>query len=731
MVRPVRVLAVLLACGMSMSVPSPAGARTPERFQRVDTMPVHRSSSADQHTAAEIAAATADGGTVVHTDSPARRIGFTKVRDGRLTPDGVLPLPGEPTSVDVLGRLALVAVNTSGSFTAPSGALLVVDLDSREVRARHELGGQPDSVDISPDGRYAAIAVENERDEDVDGGRLPQAPAGFLAVVDIQGAPAAWALRRVELTGLAEVAPEDPEPEYVSVNGRNQVAVTLQENNHIAVVDLPSGAVVGHFSAGSATVTGVDTEDDGRIDPSGTITAPREPDAVAWLDDRTLATADEGDYRGGSRTWTVFDAASGRVVHSSGNELEQVAIRQGQYADGRSDNKGVEPEGLAVATFGRHRYAFVGLERANLVAVYDVDDPRRPRFLQALPTGVGPEGLLPIPATGTLVVSAEEDSAEDGVRSSLSAYRLTRTPLPVSLQRNQGAPSIMSDGIGFGALSGLSGIPGDHRSVVAVADSAYRPTRVLTVDTLAAPARVRAELTLTRGGAPVGYDAEGIAARRGGGYWVAAEGDGKKTPNLLVEVAASGAVVREVPLPDGVAATATGNGFEGVATTGRGAGEQVWVAVQREWKADRPGQATLARFTPATGEWAFAAYPLDAARTGWVGLSELTALDDRTLLVLERDNQRGDTAATKKVYRVDVSLLRPVAAGEPKPVVAKALARDLLPALRAGGAAAHDKVEGLAVVGHGPLRRLVGAVDNDGVDDAPGESVFLRLGLIR
>ncbi|CCH30970.1 hypothetical protein BN6_36750 [Saccharothrix espanaensis DSM 44229] len=716
---------------MSVCAP-PAGATGTERFQRVDTMPVFRNSSAAEHTAAEIAAATADGRTVVHTDSPGRRIGFTKVRDGRLTPDGTLAVPGEPTSVDIVGKLALVAVNTSPSRATPSGVLLVVELDGREVVATHDLGGQPDSIDISEDGRYAAVAIENERDEDVDGGAIPQAPAGFLTIVDLKGAPASWAQRRVELTGIAEVAPSDPEPEYVSINGRGQVAVTLQENNHVAVVDLRSGKLVNHFPAGSATVRGVDTADDGRIDPAQTITAPREPDAVAWLDDRTLGTADEGDYRGGSRTWTVFDAASGRVVFSSGNELDQVAIKQGQYPDGRSDNKGVEPEGLAVARFGRHKYAFVGLERANLVAVYDVDDPRRPRFLQALPTGVAPEGLLPIPATGTLVVSAEEDSAKDGIRSSLTSYRLTRTPLALSLQRNQGTPSIVSDSIGFGALSGLSGIPGDHRNVVAVTDSAYRPTRILTVDTLAAPARVRAELTLTKDGTPVGYDGEGIAARRGGGYWVASEGDGKKLPNLLVEVDRSGAVVREVPLPASVAATATSNGFEGVTVTGRGASEQVWLAVQREWKADQPRQATLARFTPATGAWAFAAYPLDAAPAGgWIGLSEVTALDDRTLLVLERDNQRGDSAATKKVYRVDIGTLTPAAAGEPKPVVTKTLARDVLPAVKADGATAHDKVEGIAVVGYGPLRRLVGVVDNDGLDDAPGESVFLRLGWIR
>lgn len=720
----VRLGAGVLACAVAATLVSPASATAPEWFQRTGTMPVHRNSSPADHTAAEIAAATPDGRTVVYTDSPGARIGFAGLRGGRLSPRGVLDLPGEPTSVDIAGHLALVAVNTSESFTAPSGALVVVDLRTRSIVARHELGGQPDSVDLSPDGRHAAIAIENERDEDVADGALPQAPAGFLAIVDLAGAPGAWPLRRVELTGLAEVAPGDPEPEYVSVNARNQAAVTLQENNHIAVVDLPTGRVVRHFSAGTVTVGGVDTADDGRVDPSEEITAAREPDAVAWLDEHHIATADEGDYQGGSRTWTIFDARTGAVVRSSGAELQDIAIRHGQYPDGRSDNKGVEPEGLAVATFGRQRYAFVGMERANLVAVYEVTDPRRPRFVQALPTGVAPEGLLPVPATRSLVVSAEEDSAEDGVRSSLTAYRLTRTPRTVALLRNEASPSIVSDGIGFGALSGLSGIPGNPRDAVAVTDSAYTPTRVLTVDTLAVPARVRRELPVTKNGAPVGYDAEGIAARRGGGYWIAAEGDGKKRPNLLVEVAADGTVVREVPLPAEVAATATSNGFEGVAV----AGDHVWLAIQREWKADLPGQATLARYTPSTGAWSFAAYPLDPAPTGWTGLSELTAVDSRTLLVLERDNQRGDTASVKKVYRVDTGKLTPAAAGAPKPVLAKRLVRDLLPALTADGAPAHDKPEGLALIGDGPLRRLVAAVDNDGVDDAPGESVFLRLG---
>ncbi len=568
--------------------------------------------------------------------------------------------------------------------------------------------------------------------KEVNDGAIPQLPAGFLSIVELTGAPADWKLRRVDLTGLADVTPEDPEPEFVSINSRNQVVVTLQENNHVLVVDLALGSVVTEFSAGTGTASGVDTVEDGTIRLDGTVTVPREPDGVGWLDDRFIATADEGDLVGGSRTWTVFDTRDGSVVFSSGAELDQLGARYGQYPEGRAENKGVEPEGIAVATYGRQRYVFVGMERANLVAVYRVNDPRRPELVQAVPTGVGPEGLLPLPQRDALVVAAEEDSAEDNVRSAISTYRMTRTPLMVALERNAAAPSIMSAGnppIGFGALSGLDaapGVPGLLGGLVAVEDNAYAPTRVLSIDSLRRPALLTGALAVTKGGAPVGYDAEGIATRPGGGYWIAAEGDGEQIPNLLVEVDASGAVVREVPLPAEIAANATSNGFEGVTTTGHGADERVWVAVQRTWGDDQPGTVKLARFTPATDAWDFVAYPLDPAPAGaTVGLSEVTTVDDDTLLLIERDNRRGDDAKIKKVTRVELAGVTPVPAGAPRPVLAKLTVVDLIPALSAGGGVVADNPEGLAITG---LDALVGAVDNDGLDNAPGESVLLRLG---
>ncbi|HVE64467.1 MAG TPA: esterase-like activity of phytase family protein [Mycobacteriales bacterium] len=133
----------------------------------------------------------------------------------------------------------------------------------------------------------------------------------------------------------------------------------------------------------------------------------------------------------------------------------------------------------------------------------------------------------------------------------------------------------------------------------------------------------------------------------------------------------------------------------------------------------------MARFTPATGAWDFVAYPLDAAPAGaTVGLSEVTTVDDDTLLLIERDNRRGDDARIKKVTRVELAGVTPVPAGAPRPVLVKQTVHDLIPALSAGGGVVADKPEGLAITG---LGSLVGAVDNDGLDDAPGESVLLRL----
>ena len=189
----------------------------------------HRASRSTTPTSAEIVDVTDDGRTLVYTDAFTGRLGFVDVSDpADPQAGGALDLPGDPTSVAIHGRWALVAVVTSADpdgagplneFDAPTGQLLVVDLRDARVVRTIELAGQPDSIAVAPSGRYAAIVIENERDEDDNDGLIPQPPAGSLQVLDLAGRRRrAGRCATVALTGLADVAPDDPEPEYVDIN---------------------------------------------------------------------------------------------------------------------------------------------------------------------------------------------------------------------------------------------------------------------------------------------------------------------------------------------------------------------------------------------------------------------------------------------------------------------------------------------------------------------------------
>ena len=423
--RPVRSLVCTLpvAAALIAAAVSPAGAapRGGDRaFTEVATFEVSGE-------VAEILAVTPDGRTLLYTDSATGEVGLVDLtRPDRPRALGTVPVGGEPTSVTVTrdGRHALAVVDTSPSSAQPSGELAVIDLRTRTVIRTIALGGQPDSIALSPTGSVAAIAIENERDEDlvVDGveGGLPQAPAGFLAVVDLHGAPARWTADRVELTGLrGALYPQDPEPEFVDINSKGIAAVTLQENNAVALVDLDRRRVVTSFSAGTVTRPDADTVDDGTAVFDDRLTAPREPDAVQWTPDGNLVTADEGDLAAepsGGRGWTVFSPA-GKVVFTSGSSAEKALAAAGRYPDGRSDDKGAEFEGAEVASLKGTDYAFIGSERGDSVLVYDVGNEARPQLLQVLPTGEEPEGLLAVQRQHLFLTSNEGDGT-------ISVFRL-------------------------------------------------------------------------------------------------------------------------------------------------------------------------------------------------------------------------------------------------------------------------------------------------------------------
>lgn len=128
------------------------------------------------------------------------------------------------------------------------------------------------------------------------------------------------------------------------------------------------------------------------------------PDAAALkanaaLGRLTVSTTDgvasDGEHEAlfafGARSATIW-SRDGRRVWDSGDQIEQKvaatvptafnASNDANARDDRSDNKGPEPEGVAVGRIGGRTYAFVGLERVGGFIVFDVSDPGAPVLVQ-------------------------------------------------------------------------------------------------------------------------------------------------------------------------------------------------------------------------------------------------------------------------------------------------------------------------------------------------------------
>ncbi|PDT40320.1 MULTISPECIES: esterase-like activity of phytase family protein [Sinorhizobium] len=727
-----RAFSITAALAAALAASTAPAAQAEQVFNRIASFAVagNLPEGADQKapTSAEIIAASEDGNTLIYTDSPGKRIGFIDITDARAPKaGGIVSFEGEPTSVAVAGPKALVAVNTRESFTKTSGLLAVVDVATKKIDATCDLGGQPDSVTVNKDRTLAAIAIENERDEDVNDGEIPQLPAGDLVILSLKDGVADCAtIKHVTLTGLAEVAGDDPEPEFVAFNGKAEIALTLQENNHIVIIDGKSAAVRAHFSAGTADLKNVDAKRDGAISFASDLTGvKREPDAVKWLDDNRLVVANEGDYEGGSRGFTIFDV-TGKVLFESGASLEHAIAAVGHYPEKRSSAKGIEPEGMETAQYGDDKLFFVLSERASIVGVYK-DTGAEPQLLQLLPSGVSPEGAVAIPGRNLFATANEVDLVEDGgARAHVMIYA-----------RGEGEaiyPQIRSaekDGlpIGFGALSGLAAVGDKPGFLRAVNDSVLssQPT-IFAIDATQKPAVITEALPITRDGAAAQkLDIEGIANDGEGGFWLASEGDSDKLySHALLHVNKKGEIKQEIALPAELRANEIRSGFEGITAVGEGDGLTLWMAVQREWKDDEKGFVKLVAYNPATKEWGAVRYPLDKSEAGWVGLSEISVHGDYAYLI-ERDNLIGEAAKLKKLYRVALTELKPAALGGELPAVKKEEVRDLIPDLKLLNGYVVDKVEGFTVdaAGNGYV-----VTDNDGVDDSSGETLFFSIGAI-
>ncbi|MDM3870175.1 hypothetical protein QSV34_02270 [Porticoccus sp. W117] len=344
-----------------------------------------------------------------------------------------------------------VAVAVIPADPLATGKVVIHSASSGKRLASFTAGYWPDSVLFSNDGRWLAVANEGEPFVATKGGTLVT-PPGSITLVDLQHDLGNAAVHQIALPDLSAVEGvlqasdkrsferdidlngdgridgdeeelEVPisaatadylEPEYLAFTPDGATLfVALQENNAVVVVDTSTAKVERSFGLG-VTRHLADTQDDGRVAFVNELTAFREPDGIALGNNgKWLLTADEGDTEpkaskinagqkaGGGRTLSIFDAASGELLGDTGNQLDAMAHAVGIYPDGRSDNKGSEPETVVYLELEGTHYGVVTLERADALALVNINNPQKPlvesvvslRMSGDKAKAYGPEGL--------------------------------------------------------------------------------------------------------------------------------------------------------------------------------------------------------------------------------------------------------------------------------------------------------------------------------------------------
>ena len=234
-------------------------------------------------------------------------------------------------------------------------------------------------------------------------------------------------------------------------------------NQNVYGLRMPDGIGVyqGKGTDGTLqTFTVIANEGDGRVRPDGDYTDPATSTVVksesvysdelrsgvteTSPDNRLKIVKDLGNHDAttpayeqkfsfGGRSITILDSLN-NVVWDSGDLIDRAAIAAGIYDDNRSDDKGSEPENVAITTVGGRTYAFVGLERgtSSSIAAFDITDPYNgylADFRRAATGVVSPEGILPIPASQSpngkdLVVVSNEVSKDIEILSFQPSYSL-------------------------------------------------------------------------------------------------------------------------------------------------------------------------------------------------------------------------------------------------------------------------------------------------------------------
>jgi len=334
--------------------------------------------------------------------------------DVRPRVEGWRTIGREPTSLAVHPSLPIALVVSPGRRVTDPGHVQAIDLRESSrggLVINQRVGHHPDSIAISPDGRWAVIACEGEGD--------PVTP-GSVWVMDLQGLTPdrrardgelpAW-----ELDGLGRIFRKPAgtiEPEFVAFDPQGRfAAVSVQENDAVVFVDFQA--------SDGPKLNGVIY-----IDPHG------EPDGVAVLDNVVgpdgkagclVGVCEEGMYEAYEQVW-MGNAVSFYWVDP--DDLTALP-RQMSRLDARllidpdDPDRRRDPEGIALFRKGDRAYAAVTIERGDRLLLLDVTDATKPELVTRLRIGDRPEGVLVIddPAQGRFIVTGDEGNEGPGTIS--------------------------------------------------------------------------------------------------------------------------------------------------------------------------------------------------------------------------------------------------------------------------------------------------------------------------
>lgn len=395
---------------------------------------------------------------------------------------------GTINSVAIHNGVAAFAIENATDRKLP-GIVQFYDTTTRSLSSGINtltVGALPDMLTFTPNGSRLLVANEGTPASIADTPYTLPDPVGSISIIDMG---TRTVLATPNFTGVTPVASNmglnvrtpgmDFEPEFITVNAAGTRAfVGLQEANAMAVVDLNTQTVLKVVGLGTKNFATPGNEIDpfnggGASFANYAVKGLYMPDGMATYErggKTFIVMANEGDFRednadrsnassfgatgdlaglrvssadssagnlvaAGARSFSIRDE-NGDLVYDSGSILDREAAKLSLYADNRSPEKGVEPEGVELITIDGKVYAFIGLERTTrgAVAVFDISDPANAVFVKILLTGASelrPEGLKGFTLDGLHYLAvASEGSAF--ASSGTTLFALAPVPEPAS-----------------------------------------------------------------------------------------------------------------------------------------------------------------------------------------------------------------------------------------------------------------------------------------------------------